>query len=134
MSRLPRVDPVLEIAPDRKSLIMTFPSDPPICVRMDLAAVELTLETLGLLRTGMVPEVPQEWAKPDNEPVSARRISEPGHIIARRDALAGDIIVQVRDPRFGWLVYIINKGVARAVAERIIAECNMPAPAMSGRA
>lgn len=89
---------------DRRLAIATFSNNPPLSLNFDAAAVESLQKTLGLVRGAMVPEVGP--APAENEQIAA--VANPSWVI-RPAKTQGDCLLQLRDPRYGWLHYVIPK-------------------------
>jgi hypothetical protein len=121
---------VPEILPDQTALVLTWFEEgcEPYGVRTSTAALDETIATLGLCRTGLLPPVPATWT---SQPVEARR--DPAWSL-ETDALAGDSLLHIRDARFGWLHYIITKEDAAKLGRALVAQAEAPAPVMIGKA
>lgn len=99
--------PAWALNDDRKSATATFSDNPPVYLNYDVAAVEELQKSLGAIRGAMVPEVAA--APGENEQIAA--IANPSWVI-RPARTSGDCLLQLRDPRFGWLHYFIPKAEA----------------------
>jgi len=108
---------------DHKTVAINFPTDPPVALRLEASQVEDILLRLGEFRAMMVPEVPADWsgerrvyAVPD-----PRWHTQP-------DMMQGDSIIHIRDPRFGWLSYVLPKESARKLGEHLVKQAEAPDP------
>jgi hypothetical protein len=93
---------------DSQTLTITFPSPPPVAIQWKAPMVDEHLQTLGKLRAGMRPEIPKTFAP--GQLVGA--VSDPAWV-TEPDAMLGRTLLHIRDPRFGWLHYLIPKEKAR---------------------
>jgi hypothetical protein len=50
------------------------------------------------------------------------------------DQLAGDSLLHIRHPHFGWLHFIFSKAEAKKLGGLLLAQSAKPAPEVSGRA
>lgn len=99
--------PTWNVSEDRKSATVTFSADPPLALNYDLAALENLQRGLGLVRGAMAPEVAR--ALPEGETIAA--VTNPSWVI-RPAPTPGDSLLHLRDPRYGWLHYLIPQGEA----------------------
>lgn len=79
-----------------KILTLSFPSTPPVSMKMDVRGIEDFLKYLGEFRYAMKPEIPKTFAR--GQKVSA--IPDPAWV-TEPDAMRGDSILHIRDPRYG---------------------------------
>jgi hypothetical protein len=121
--------PTMAVAPSRNVVVVQHPTPPPPVYTLDLAAVENLLTVLGLMRTGLLPEVPAAW----QPGTGVRAYRNPSWSI-EVDQLAGDPLLHLRDLRFGWLHYVLDRAEARRLAHELLARCETEAPTMAGRA
>lgn len=96
---------------DLKTVTLTFPTNPPVALRLDVSQVEDVLKNLGEFRASMAPEVPQTYAM--GQKVGA--VSNPAWV-TEPDLMVGDSLLHIRDPRYGWLHYLIPREEARKLA------------------
>jgi hypothetical protein len=108
---------------DRKSVTVTFPTDPPVALQLDVSSVDEILKNLGEFRELMKPEIPPEYSL--GQKVAA--IPDPAWR-TEPDALMGNSILHIRDPRFGWLHYMIPRGEARKLAGFLQEQAERPPP------
>ena len=106
---------------DYETVTITFPTEPPTALKLDAKGVEEILKNLGEFRSHMKPEIAKDYAL--RQKVSAvpdpKWVSEP-------DALVGNSLLHIRDPRFGWLHYIIPREEARKLAGYLQNQANYP--------
>ena len=117
------------IAEDYSKLMVTLPTQPHDQFSVTTGLVEETIDMLGLHRSAMVPAVPEKWSH--GQKVNASR--NPAWSI-EHDQLAGDPLLHLRCPKFGWRHFILDKDKARALGEALIALADAPAPPIAGRA
>ena len=96
---------------------------------MTTASVDATLALLGTARAKMLPAYPAAWERgqtvcADRNPVW----------VQETDRLAGDVLLHLRDPRFGWQHYIFTKDDARKLGAEMIAWADRPTPDAAGSA
>jgi hypothetical protein len=109
---------------DRRTITVTLPTDPVLQLKLTTARVDALFKILGLLRSHMVPEIEGRFAMGQKvdaifDPVWA---TEP-------DALAGDSLLHIRDPRYGWLHYLMPSDEARRLADLLRAQADIHAAA-----
>ena len=97
-------EPNWKLEDDRQTVTVTFPSDPPVVLKLTTASVDSLLHGLGGLRVQMLPAPPAEFTS-GQEFVAA---PYPGWA-TEVDATHGNSVLHFRDPRFGWLHYMITK-------------------------
>ncbi len=109
---------------DLKTVTLTFDTEPRVSLKLAVEAVEDILAHLGEFRGAMTPEVKRDWvpgrkvqAVPD-----PRWYTEP-------DLMRGDSLLHIRDPRFGWLSYLLPREEARKLGQYLIDQANAPDPA-----
>jgi hypothetical protein len=122
--------PNWKLADDREFVTIAFPTDPPAALRLNANQVDDVLDNLGALRAAMKREIPRTFAL--GQPVEA--VADP--IWATEpDALLGNSLLHLRDPRFGWLHYAIPKEEARKLARLLQSQADAPPPGQrSGKA
>jgi hypothetical protein len=67
-----------------------------------LQTIDEHFQKLGEFRANMKPEVPRTWAAGQ----TIHAVPDPAWM-TEPDALMGNSILLIRDPRFGWLHYLI---------------------------
>ena len=95
---------------DKRTLTVTFPTKPPVAIENDTAQVEDMIAHLGEYRAAMVPEVPPEF--PQGQSVDA--IRNPAWMLENESR--GDVVIHIRDPRYGWLHYLLPRQEAAKMA------------------
>ena len=96
---------------DRKTVTITFPTTP---LELDAAALEALLEKLGEFRAHMLPEVPEAFPEGRSFP----SVADPAWK-TDPDFLHGFVFLDIRDPRFGWLRYILSRDSAGKLARSL---------------
>lgn len=111
---------------DLKTVTVTFPTDPPVALKLDARRLGELLQNLGEFRAHMKPEVPRDYALGQKVAViqDPRWETEP-------DALIGNSLLHIRDPRFGWLHYMIPREQARKLVGILQAQVDAPPPGQS---
>jgi hypothetical protein len=115
--------PNWKLEDDLKTVTVTFPTDPPVVLKITTSDIDDMLENLGVLRASMLPPHPPEWAVGQTMGVipNPRWTTEP-------DALLGNSLLHIRDPRFGWQHYMIPKEEARKLGEVLQKQADAPPP------
>ncbi len=103
---------------------ITYPSNPPVEIKLHALEVEKMLAIIGDYRSVMEPEIAAEYLPQQN--VSA--ISSPIWQI-ESDPLSGNSLLRLRDPRFGWLHYLIPNGEAEKLAQHLQTDASTLPPA-----
>jgi hypothetical protein len=115
---------------DYRRVTLTLPTNPPVQAQFTTEAVQEMLKNLGDFRAHMEPEISKTYAM--GQVVQA--IPDPAWV-TEPDALLGNSLLHIRDPRFGWLHYMIPKDQARKLAELLQKQADAPPPGQqSGRA
>jgi hypothetical protein len=100
--------PNWKLEDDYKTVTVTFPTSPETTVRPDVSGVEDILKNLGTFRQLMKPEIERDFAMGQ----TVQAIDDP-RWVTEPDALMGDTILHLRDPRYGWLHYRIPRKEAQ---------------------
>jgi len=103
-------EPNWKLDDDLKTVTVTFPSDPPVSLKLDAAAVDALLHGLGGLRAQMQPQPALDF-QPGQQFLAAQDPS----FVTEADAMQNSV-VHLRDPRFGWLHYMVPREKARKLA------------------
>jgi hypothetical protein len=115
--------PTWNLSADRRTVTLTFPTDPPVALHLDAAKVDDLLARLGEFRASMEPETPRDFAL--GQKVGAipdpRWVTEP-------DLMYGASLLHLRDPRFGWLHYLFPPHEARNLARLLQAQADNQPP------
>jgi hypothetical protein len=109
------------LEPDQKTVKVTFATSPPTMFQLDVAGVEKILENLGKLRSLMQPTIPADHAV--GQKVTA--VPDP-RWVAELDVMRGDSLLHIRDPRYGWLHYLLPRREAGKLASTLQAQANAP--------
>lgn len=116
--------PNWKLEDDYKTVTVTFPTEPPIALKLDAAAVDDLLRNLGVFRGAMKPEIPRAFAL--GQKVAA--VPDPNWV-TEPDALHGHSLLHLRDPRYGWLHYLLPPHEAQKLAQLLHAQAdNLPQP------
>jgi hypothetical protein len=99
---------------DVDTVVITFGAEPPVRVELDTGEIDEALTNLGALRALMRPEHPAEV------PEAAATVFNPTLVCDSEPVLAHSVL-HVRDPRFGWLHYVIPRDVGDELALALIA-------------
>ena len=89
--------------------------------QLDVAGVEKILENLGKLRSLMQPAIPSDQAV--GQKVAA--VSNP-RWVTEPDIMRGDSLLHIRDPRYGWLHYLLPRGEAQKLGATLQAQTDVP--------
>lgn len=101
----------------------------PMQLKVDAPLAADLIETLGRTRAALTPEWPRELSSPPGVPRGAER----DYLWTVQSEVYGDVLIHFRDPRYGWLCYVMSKETARQFAEGLIEHSDEPA-AQVGRA
>jgi hypothetical protein len=108
---------------DDKTISITFSTNPFVQLKLNVGEVEEMLKNLGRFRAMMKPEIATQF--PPGQKVEA--VSDPSWL-TEIDAMAGSTLLHLRDPRYGWLHYLIPADEARKLAGFLQARADAPAP------
>ena len=114
-------EPTLKLEDDRQTVTMTVPSDPPVVLKLSTADVDSLLHALGGLRVEMQPQPPAEF--PRGQEFVAAPYPAWGTEI---DAMHGNSVLRFRDPRFGWLHYMLSKAEAGKMSIALAMQADSP--------
>jgi hypothetical protein len=113
--------PNWKLEDDYKTVTVTFPTDPPVVLQLDVAAIEDMLLTLGELRALMKPEIAKAFAvgqKVDAVP-NPNWLTEP-------ELMKDDSLFHIRDPRYGWLHYLFPRAEAMKLGQLLQKQAELP--------
>ena len=96
-------------AANSDTVTVTFQGDPPIKVELDVEEVDDVIRSLGEMRALMQPE------HSIDAPVDSNAVFNPRWVCEHEPVLAHSIL-RVRDPRYGWLHYVIPRDVGDDLA------------------
>ena len=111
---------------DRRTVTLTLPTNPPVSLKLDAVQVEDVLKKLGEFRALMHPPVDPKYARRQR----VKAITRPGWA-TEPEAMRADSLLHVRDPRYGWLHYLLPKVEAAKLGAALStqAEIRLIAPA-----
>ncbi len=109
---------------DLNTITITFPSDPPVAIVADAAQTDSLLNNLGEFRAAMMPPIPPTYTTGQVVKV----VVDPAWA-TEHDVIQGNPILHIRDPKFGWLSYMIPKHEAIKLGKSLIGLANTPPPA-----
>jgi hypothetical protein len=115
--------PNWKLEDDYKTVTVTFPSVPNVALKLDAAGIEEMQKNLGTLRAAMKPEVSKTFALGQG----VHAVPDPIWM-TEPDVMLGNSLLHIRDPRFGWLHYLIPKNEARKLAEYLQNQADAPPP------
>jgi hypothetical protein len=110
---------------DRMTLTVTFPTSPPVAVELKADGVDDLLRGVGILRASMIPEQPNvdpRGKQHDNVILDPRWATE-------HDLLNEDVLLHLRDPRYGTLSFLLPRKDAQALGQSLIDLASTPLPA-----
>ena len=113
--------PNWKLEDDYKTVTVTFPTYPPVALQLDAAGVEDLLSNLGKFRGAMKPEIAPKFAM--GQKVSA--IPDPVWV-TEPDAMHGHSLLHLRDPRFGWLHYLLPPHEAQKLGQLLQTQAASP--------
>lgn len=113
--------PNWKLEEDLKHVSVTFPTDPPVRIQLDVAAVDDILKNLGAFRAAMQPEVPKSITL--GQKVEA--IPDPIWM-CEPDLMHGHSLIHLRDPRFGWLHYLLPPHEAKKLGQLLQTQAENP--------
>jgi hypothetical protein len=122
--------PAWKLEDDRQNISVTFPTDPPVELRLDAAGINDLLHGVGGLRAVMLPE--HSYDDPRGQKLT-NVVPDP-RWSTEHDLLLGNILIHLRDPRFGTLSYLLNRDEARALGQSLVDLSNAPQDSPSGKA
>src|SRR5262249_23027629 len=109
---------ILSLGNDGRSLTIRLPGDPAVEWRLSAAATDTLLESLGRLRARLKPEVVSQFRRGHK---GDSGVEDPRWVL-EREALRGDPLLHIRDPRFGWLHYLIPAAEALRLSDGLRAQ------------
>lgn len=104
-------EPNWKLDDDLQTVTVTFPSDPPVVLKLDASGVDSLLQGLGGLRSQMHPQPAPDFA------TGQQFVAVPDpSFVTETEEIRGASILHLRDTRFGWLHYVLAKEQARKLA------------------
>ena len=111
--------PHWELDEEQGIVTVTFPTDPPVALRLDAALVDEMIRNLGAYRARMEPEPSEDWKRG----AEFEGITDPCWFAAPA-RLTGGSLLHVRDPRYGWLHYALPPESARKLGVLLITQAD----------
>jgi hypothetical protein len=106
---------------DYQTVTVTFPTDPIVQLKLNVGDVENMLKELGRFRGFMKPEIAPQF--PMGQKVEA--VPDPAWV-TEPDLLAGNSLLHLRDPRYGWLHYLLPREGAEKLAGFLQKQADAP--------
>jgi len=106
------------LSKDRKRARLTFPN---ATFDLEVEGIKDLIALLGATRSAMLPEEPAGFVPPK----SLHAIPEPG-LTVERERLNGDVLLHLRDPRFGWLHYCLSRQLAERLGTHLLNLAQQP--------
>jgi hypothetical protein len=106
---------------NKQALTLALPGNPP--VKLDTAAVDDLLKGLGALRAQMAPPQPSDDPRGkvnDAVVINPRWATE-------KDIMRGQVLLHVRDPRFGALAFLLPNDEAKNLGHSLVTLAERPA-------
>jgi hypothetical protein len=110
-----------KIDEDRKTITITFSAEPPISLKLNTEEVDGLLGRLGALRSHMLPE--HSYFDPRGK--TAKAIVNP-RFATETERLNEDIILHIRDPRYGTLTYMLPRENAASLGRSLVGLASGP--------
>jgi hypothetical protein len=108
---------------DLKTVTLTVSSVPAVQIKLDAAGIDDLLKNLGNFRGAMKPEVPIK------NPLGQKTKAVFGPAWATEpDIMRGDSLLHIRDPRYGWLHYLLPRSDAANLAKHLQSQVDTPLP------
>ena len=110
---------------DKKTITVTFPTEPPMSYKLQTSLVDDLLRAVGMLRANMLPErLYEDLTHTKNESIVDPRWA------TGTELLSGDIVLNIRDPRYGTLSFLLPREGAGKLGQILVhlASASHPAP------
>jgi hypothetical protein len=122
--------PNWKLEDDYEHVTLTLPTEPPTAIVFSTETIQEMLQNVGEFRGHMKPEIPKTYA------LGQKVVAIPDPAWATEpDLLMGNTLLHVRDPRYGWLHYMIPREEVRKLVGYLQAQLDAPPPGQqSGRA
>ncbi|MFJ2989968.1 hypothetical protein ACIPF8_19045 [Collimonas sp. NPDC087041] len=111
-----------ELDADRKSILFTISTNPPMAFKLNGSQVDEMLRNLGDLRALMTDQHSSRW--PFGQTFEA--VPHPAWS-SEPEVQKGNSILHIRDPRYGWLHYVIPREHARQLGGILSTQAEAPA-------
>jgi hypothetical protein len=115
---------------DEGTVTVTFPTVPPVALVLHTKDVEELLKHLGNFRGQMSPPVALEY---DVSSPTVQAIPGPAWY-SFAESMLGQSVLAMRDPRFGWLHYLLPKEHAKKLATILNSQADQPIAPPPGKA
>ena len=115
---------------DEGTVTITFPTVPPVSLVLKTPDVEELLKNLGEFRGRMSPPVALEY---DVAAPTVQAIPAPAWY-SFPETMLGQSVIAMRDPRFGWLHYLLPKEHAKKLAAILNVQADSPIAKPPGKA
>jgi hypothetical protein len=106
---------------DDATVTVTFPTTPPVALVLRTEDIDSMLENLGKFRGAMEPPVPLNYVQTP----TVQAVPDPAWH-SYPEAMVGNSVIAVRDPRFGWLHYMLARENAKILGELLVRQAEMP--------
>lgn len=116
--------PAWTISEDLKTVTLTVSTEPPIVLKWTVAGVDDILKNLGELRASMPPEFPRGY---DRGQKVSNCVPDPIWV-TEPDAMMGNSLLHIRDPRYGWLHYLLPRDEAKKLGGYLQQQADEPPP------
>ena len=114
--------PDWKLEDDLKTLTVSFPSNPPVALKLDAAGVQDLLANLGEFRSFMTPEIEKDWTPGQR----AGAIPDPRWMV-EPELIRGNSFLHLRDPHLAGCT-TIPREEARKLGQLLIALADAPPP------
>jgi hypothetical protein len=106
---------------DGCAVTLTLPTDPPVALRLKPSQIDEMLRNLGDFRASMAPAHDKAWQP------GRRVVAEPDPCwLTEPGIMAGTRVLHLRDPRYGWLHYLLPRDAARDLGNSLVAQADRP--------
>ncbi|MDB5822246.1 MAG: hypothetical protein JWR21_950 [Herminiimonas sp.] len=113
---------------DGQAVTLTLPTDPPVALRLNSAQIDDMLRNLGDFRASMAPPHEKTWQP------GRRVVAEPDPCwLTEPEIMPGNSVLHLRDPRYGWLHYLLPRDAARELGNSLVAQADRPPQGPSSR-
>jgi hypothetical protein len=106
---------------DDGTVTLKLPTTPPVALILRTEDIDSLLENLGKFRSLMEPPVPINYVPA----ATVQAIPDPAWY-SYPEAMVGNSVISVRDPRFGWLHYVLARENAKKLGELLVRQAQLP--------